>query len=113
MVLGIASNLLLLLIFTHICFPGARWQTRKFLELSYGDPESGVYIRGRDDVFFVLCWIIAFTALRAVMIDFVFVPFARFKGVKKAKNRTRFAEQTWLLVYYTTFWTLGMVRKIS
>lgn len=41
--------------------------------------------------------------------DYVLRPLARKGGVKNARDETRFAEQAWLMIYYSVFWTLGMV----
>lgn len=41
--------------------------------------------------------------------DYVLVPIARCMGLGKRKATIRFAEQAWLLIYYSVFWTLGMV----
>ncbi|KAF2843724.1 longevity assurance proteins LAG1/LAC1 [Patellaria atrata CBS 101060] len=106
--IGLSVNLLLLLVLTHICFPRARRRTRKFLSLSYYDPETGLYTQGLDDIPFVVFWIIVFTGLRVVVMDYVLIPFARWGGIRKEKAMVRLAEQGWLLVYYSVFWTLGM-----
>jgi acyl-CoA-dependent ceramide synthase len=50
-----------------------------------------------------------FTGLRAAVMDYALTPFAKMRGIKTQKDTTRFAEQAWLLVYYSVFWTLGMV----
>ena len=44
--------------------------------------------------------------------DYVLRPLARKGGVKNARDETRFAEQAWLMIYYSVFWTLGMVSWI-
>ena len=106
---GLAINLLLLLFLTHLCFPRARRYTRKFSELSYYTADSGKYSLGWNDAFLVTYWIVIFTGLRVAAMDLVFIPFAQWGGVKKRKAQTRFAEQAWLLLYYTIFWSLGMV----
>ena len=107
---GLSVNLLMLLALTHMCFPRARRHTRKFFELSYYNPESGEYCAGWNDAWMVSYWIIVFTGLRAAVMDYALLPLAKKGGVKTEKDQTRFAEQAWLLVYYSVFWTLGMVR---
>lgn len=57
----------------------------------------------------VLYWIVVFTGLRAAVIDYALLPLARKGGVKIEKDKIRFAEQAWLLIYYSVFSTLGMV----
>ncbi|KAI9804400.1 MAG: hypothetical protein M1825_001299 [Sarcosagium campestre] len=106
--IGLATNLIILLSLTHICFPRARPHTRKFFELSYYRAATGKYTIGLDDTYFVAFWIIAFTGLRAGMMDFVLIPFAQWGNVEKRKGRIRFAEQAWLFVYYAIFLPLGM-----
>lgn len=107
---GLSVNLLILLALTHACFPRARPTTRKFFELSYYDAASGKYTQGWDDFPFVFFGIIVFTALRAATMDYVLKPLARLGGIQKKKATVRFAEQGWLLVYCSIFWSLGMVR---
>jgi hypothetical protein len=50
-----------------------------------------------------------FTFLRATAMDYIFTPLARRGGISTKRGLIRFAEQAWLLVYYSVFWTLGMV----
>jgi hypothetical protein len=107
---GLAVNLLMLLCLTHLCFPRARRHTRKFFELSYYNSESGEYCAGWNDAWMVSYWIVVFTGLRAAVLDYLLLPMAKKGGVKTKRDQTRFAEQAWLLVYYTVFWPLGMVR---
>ncbi|KAL2350100.1 TLC domain-containing protein [Cryomyces antarcticus] len=104
----LSVNLLLLLTLTHVSFPRARWRTRKFFELSYYDASSGLYVQGWDDFCLVSLWIVVFTGLRAAVMDYVLIPFARWGGIEKKKARIRFAEQAWLFLYYVMFWSLGM-----
>lgn len=58
-------------------------------------------------------WIIVFTGLRAAVMDYVLIPFAQKGGIGKRKAQIRFAEQAWLFLYYTLFWSLGMVRSLE
>ncbi|KAF2673017.1 putative longevity-assurance protein [Microthyrium microscopicum] len=106
--IGICVNLLILLGLVHFAFPRARQYTRKFYELSYFDSESGNYGRGWDDVYFITLWAVIFTGLRAMVIDYILKPFARWGGIESKKLRTRFAEQAWAVIYYTASWSLGM-----
>ena len=83
---------------------------RKFLYLSYETfPGSGQYGVGRDDVYFVAFWVLAFTAIREAIMNHVLRPFAKWNGVRSVKKVVRFAEQGWSFLYYVVFWTLGMV----
>lgn len=42
--------------------------------------------------------------------EYALAPFAKYMGISKKKEVTRFAEQAWLVLYCTTFWSLGFVR---
>ncbi|KAI9740631.1 MAG: sphingosine N-acyltransferase lag1 [Claussenomyces sp. TS43310] len=106
--IGLSVNLLILLGLTHIWFPKARPTCRKFFQLSYYNQESAEYAIGWNDACMVLCWIVIFTGLRAFFLDHVLLPLAQHAGIRKKKDRMRFAEQAWLLMYCTTFWSLGM-----
>jgi acyl-CoA-dependent ceramide synthase len=108
---GLSINPLTLLLLTHLCFPTVRTQTRKFFVLSYYNPASGNYSLGLNDAYLVSCWVVIFTGLRAAVMDYVLLPFAKRGGVKTKRNKIRFSEQAWLLVYYSVFWTLGMVSR--
>ena len=53
------------------------------------------------------------TGLRAAVMDYVLVPAAQAAGVAKKKDIIRFAEQAWVFIYSTVFFSLGMVRFIG
>lgn len=99
------------MISVHILHPESRIHTRKFLHLSYPSQTDRTYLQGLDDIYFILAWTINFTALRAISIEWILRPLAKYLGVAK-KSHLRFAEQGWLALYYGTFWTLGMVCKL-
>ncbi|KAL8774439.1 MAG: hypothetical protein Q9209_000812 [Squamulea sp. 1 TL-2023] len=105
---GLAANLLALLVMTHLCFPRARHYTRKFWRLAYYNPTTEKYALGWDDSFLVAFWLVVFTGLRAVVMDCVLIPLAHLLGLKHEKDTIRFAEQAWVVIYDTTFWSLGM-----
>ena len=98
---------------THVFFPKIRVQTRRFYQQSYYNPATGKYALGADDAYMVIYWIVVFTALRTAVMDYLLMPLARKAGVKKARDQTRFCEQAWLLVYYSVFWSVGMVSRCS
>lgn len=110
---GLAVNLLLLLFMTHICFPRARPHTRKFFALSCYNPLSSKYTLGQDDLCMVTFWIVALTGLRAAVMDYVLAPIAQASGIKKQKERVRFAEQAWIFIYGTVIFSLGLVRLLQ
>jgi len=107
--IGLAVNLLLLLFMTHICFPRARPHTRKFFTLSYYNPLSSKYTLGQDDLCMVTFWIVTLTGLRAAVMDYVLAPIAQASGIKKQKERVRFAEQAWIFIYGTVIFSLGLL----
>ena len=109
--IGLSINILLIHALAHICFPRARQTTRKFYRISYYDPETGNYAAGWDDLYMVLYSIIVLTGLRAATLDYVLAPLAQWLGASKKKEKIRFAEQAWILIYSSVFWTLGMVRS--
>lgn len=113
MSLGLAINLLLLLAMTHLCFDRARRHTRKFFQLSYYNHSTGKYTLGQDDICMVSYWIVVLTGLRAAVMDYVLVPLAQAAGVEKKNHQIRFAEQAWVLIYATVFFSLGMVNLNS
>lgn len=100
-----------MLLACHNLYPSLRPYTTPFFQLSYYQPLQDVYVQGWDDLYFVLSSAIAFTAIRAITIEWVFQPLARKAGLKR-KASVRFAEQGWLWVYYGFFWTFGMVRLL-
>lgn len=100
----------MLLALTHICFPVARRHTRKFFKLSYYNAETQQYRAGWNDIWMVTFWVVAFTGLRATVMDYILTPIAKKMGVKTLRDEVRFAEQSWLILYYLVFWPIGMVR---
>jgi acyl-CoA-dependent ceramide synthase len=77
--------------------------------MSYRDPDSGMYARGWDDMYLVFFYIVVFTGLRAAVMDYLLTPLAKMGGIRSQKLRTRFAEQSWLVLYCAVIWSLGMV----
>ncbi len=72
-----------------------------------------MYTLGQDDIFIVSCWIVVLTGLRAAVMDYALVPIAQAAGIKKQKERVRFAEQAWVFIYSAFFFSLGMVRLLD
>lgn len=101
-------NLLSVLFFVHLFFSDARHHTSKFFQISYYNPRTGTYALGWDDIFFVFYWIIVFTGARCAIMDYVLTPLATWCGISKKKTKVRFAEQSWITLYYTLFWGTGM-----
>ncbi|RPB24351.1 longevity assurance proteins LAG1/LAC1 [Terfezia boudieri ATCC MYA-4762] len=80
----------------------------KLIWLQYKNPATGGYLKGPADFYHVFYWIVVFTFLRDAAMRYIFMPYAQYGGVKTYKGLVRFAEQAWLMVYYTVFWVLGM-----
>ena len=106
---GLVANLLILLSLTHLCFPRLRSFTRLFFGLAYYDASTESYGRGRDDIYYVVFWVLIFTGVRALVMQEILSPFACWAGIRKKKARVRFSEQAWLLIYYTCSWSVGVV----
>ncbi|KAL9099189.1 MAG: hypothetical protein Q9163_005277 [Psora crenata] len=53
------------------------------------------------------------TGLRAATLDYVLIPLAQLSGVTKRKEKVRFAEQAWIVIYNSVFWLLGMYVMYS
>lgn len=101
-----------LLLLSHASMPKARPHTANYFNLAYYNSESGRYGLGKDDGYFIFFCIILFTGLRAATMEYLLAPFAKAKGISKRKDITRFSEQGWLLIYYSVFWTLGLVSCV-
>lgn len=93
----------------HVYFLDAAAFTRKFTTLSYYHNKTGKYGAGWDDAYMVVFWVVCFTGLRAGVMEYFLDPFALKRGIKLKSTRVRFAEQAWLFIYYSVFWTVGMV----
>ncbi|KAA8649200.1 hypothetical protein EYZ11_003765 [Aspergillus tanneri] len=105
--IGISLTILLMLLAVHHLYPSLRPYTTPFFQLSYYQPEQGHYVQGWDDIYFVASSAIAFTAIRAITIDWILQPIARRAGLKR-KASVRFAEQGWGWLYYGFFLSFGM-----
>ncbi|KAJ1919542.1 Sphingosine N-acyltransferase lag1 [Mycoemilia scoparia] len=66
------------------------------------------YYRGGSDIYVVLFWILGFTFLRNMVMNYILMPFARMYGVQKPKDLVRFAEQGWLTIYYSISFPAGL-----
>lgn len=103
-----ASALILGVFSLDTFYPPSQTYTRKFLNLSYPTQTYDTYRQGSDDLYFVFAWVVNFTALRAISIEWILQPLAESFGIAQ-KYRLRIAEQGWQVMYYGTFWGLGMV----
>lgn len=84
-------------------------QLKPVYRLNYGsDHFPGLYALGSLDLATVSGFIVAFTVFRALMLSRVLGKMARLCGVKKERAQIRFAEQSYLLLYYSVYWTWGL-----
>ncbi|KAK9692796.1 Sphingosine N-acyltransferase lag1 [Basidiobolus ranarum] len=80
----------------------------KFLRIQYRVPgEESLYVNGVDDAYFVAFWIVAFTFLRASIMEYVLKPIAKIGAIRSRGAQQRFLEQSWLFLYYTVSWSIG------
>ena len=91
----------------HSLIPPARPFTQHFIQLPYY-VGGGWYLQGADDALFILGWLILMTAIRASTIEGIYQFVTRFRLVSR-KQRMRFAEQGFLLLYSGTSFSVGMV----
>ncbi|KAJ4860605.1 TLC domain-containing protein [Trichoderma breve] len=104
----VAINLLALLFLSHLIIPKSRVYTRPFFELSYYNPDTGLYANGGNDQYFIAFFVVLFTGLRHAIMSFVLCPLARRGGISKKKDVARFSEQAWNIIHYSVFWPLGL-----
>ncbi|KAF4338424.1 sphingosine n-acyltransferase lag1 [Fusarium beomiforme] len=81
--------------------------TTKLTSLSYFDESTGEYGVGFDDNYVVAVLIVVLTGLRDATMRFVLDPVAAAWGLGRAKSM-RFKEQAWMVLYYSTCWSVGM-----
>lgn len=111
--LGLSLNFIILLGMCHAIFPSLRSKTRACFALSYPTETPGMYGQGPRDMYLVVSCVVYFTALRAFMLDYVLMPLAGYCGIGRRKGRVRFAEQAYMLLYYTTYWFWGLALFIQ
>jgi len=82
--------------------------TSKFFILSHFNPSTQLYNKGPRDWAFVTTWVLTFTLLRALFMEYIFYPFFyRYAPTPAPRRATRFAEQAWSVFYYTISFTIG------
>ncbi|KAG1152211.1 hypothetical protein G6F37_000965 [Rhizopus arrhizus] len=69
--------------------------------------KDGRYEKSLWDFTFLFFYIWVFTALRAALMDYVLIPFAKRTKVS-VKKYQRFAEQSWSFFYYTSSFSFGI-----
>ncbi|EMC94087.1 hypothetical protein BAUCODRAFT_74877 [Baudoinia panamericana UAMH 10762] len=115
--LGLSVNLVLLVALMYTLFPALRQRMSAFFLLSYPitNPSTGstVYGQGTQDLCLVATFIVLFTGLRAFALEYILSPLAsRILGISRPKFRVRFAEQSYMLLYYALYWTWGLMLFI-
>ncbi|KAJ3374091.1 sphingosine N-acyltransferase lag1 [Allomyces arbusculus] len=73
---------------------------------SYRRDEDGLFAKGRLDLAFIAYYVVFWTFARAFCIDYMIKPLGRSLRVPK-KLLDRFGEQGWLVVYYSTAFSVG------
>ena len=104
----VSCSLILWVIIIHSLVPSVRSYTRLFYQLPYARG-NGQYVQGSEDALFVLGWLVLMTAIRATIIECVYEIITRLRLMSR-KASMRFAEQGFLLIYYVTSFSIGMVR---
>ena len=97
---------MLVVLLSYLLFDDLRDMTGEFFMLSY--PLEGVYGIGPHDLKLVFGFMTLFTAARVAVMDYVLKPLAVELQILKPKTQTRFAEQSYMIVYYTVFWSWGL-----
>ncbi|GAA5920354.1 hypothetical protein JCM6882_004539 [Rhodosporidiobolus microsporus] len=85
-----------------------RSRLSRCLFLSFRQPNTDLYYKGRDDAYFIGYWVVLFLFAREALMRWVFEPFARFCGIWSRRLVVRFAEQAWLIVYYLASFSVGI-----
>jgi acyl-CoA-dependent ceramide synthase len=104
--LGLCINIMLVILLSYLLFPDLKDMTGGFFMLSY--PLENLYGIGPQDLKLVFGFITFFTAARVIMMDYVLKPLTAKLGILKPKTQTRFIEQSYMIIYYTVFWSWGL-----
>ncbi|KAI1444180.1 longevity assurance proteins LAG1/LAC1 [Annulohypoxylon stygium] len=105
---AVSFTLITSLFLAHSLVPRLRPFTSQFFTLSHYNPATGKYASGHGDLYFLTFCVLLFTGIRAALMQHVLAPLAKYWGVTKKKDATRFAEQGWMLMYNAIFWSFGM-----
>lgn len=112
----ISKFLLCLIQIIYTFFPDS--VAHKFIRLQYqmGKNEQGepIYDIGVEDCYFVIHWIIILTFLRAYLMEKCFRAYAEKRlHIKSRKAKTRFREQSWSFVYYSSSFIFGVYLYVG
>ncbi|KAK8106378.1 TLC domain-containing protein [Apiospora kogelbergensis] len=105
---SLSFKILVPFLLAHVYVPAAQPYTSRFFSLSYYNPRTDKYGAGPGDLCLVATCIVLCIGIRAAIMQHVLEPLARYLGVTKDKDATRFAEQSWMLVYYSAVWPSGV-----
>ncbi|KAJ1937992.1 Sphingosine N-acyltransferase lag1, partial [Linderina macrospora] len=72
-----------------------------------GDAQ-GRYMRGLNDVWYIVYWVVMFTLIRATVMYKILGPFAKWWGISSERKITRFMEQGWLTIFYVVSSSAGL-----
>jgi acyl-CoA-dependent ceramide synthase len=103
---GLCVNIIMVVLVSYYLFPELRDKTGGFFMLGYF--LDGLYGIGLQDVKLISGFVVFFTAVRAASLDYILKPLAANLGIMKAKTQVRFAEQSYMIIYYTLFWSWGL-----
>ncbi|WAQ86929.1 hypothetical protein PtA15_7A658 [Puccinia triticina] len=65
----------------------------KLIHLSYLNPETGRYHKGRDDLYFIGFWVVIWLSLRELLMKLFWNPLGSMMGLAKGKKLQRLSEQ--------------------
>lgn len=129
----ISRLLLTTLYVVHVLYPPAKPYTDKFIHLQYQIPpseynehagrtgaskstplDSPLYDIGKDDIYYVVFWVVTLTFLRSAIMLYIFTPIAiKICKIHSRKAVTRFAEQGWQNFYYICLFSLGVYLYVG
>ena len=107
--LGLSLNLMIFVGLSYLFFPSLRDRMSAFFALSYPSATvQGQYGQGARDLYLMVSFIVLFTAIRAFSLGYALMPLAGYCGIAKTKGRVRFAEQSYMMIYYAIYWSWGL-----
>ncbi|KAF2716476.1 longevity assurance proteins LAG1/LAC1 [Polychaeton citri CBS 116435] len=104
--LGLCVNVMMVVLLTYYLFPDLKDKTGGFFMPSY--PRGSLYDIGPQDLKLVIGFIVFFTATRDVILNSILKNLAARLGIMKPRNQVQFAEQSYMIIHYTTYWSWGL-----
>jgi len=77
---------------------------KAFYELQYRNPETGLYTKGIEDLYFVTFLCFALMFLRWLVQSTVLMGIARLFGIKNPIKLTKFKEAGYFFIWHSTIW---------